>query len=348
MFPFPTPGIAMHRTAASLSLGTLALAAAASLAAQEPQVPIREWQVPWERSRPRDPAVGSADRIWFVGQVGNYLAYLTPSTGEFKRYELEARALPHNVVLDREGYPWYAGNGNGHIGRLDPATGRVTRYAMPDSAARDPHTLVFDRHGALWFTVQGGNYVGRLAPATGKVDLIKVPTPSARPYGIALDSKGRPWFNEFGAAKIAMIDPATLTIREYDLPDPKARDRRIAITSDDRVWYVDYTRGYLGRLDPATGAVREWPMPSGPMALPYAMTVDDRDRLWFVETGVQPNRLVGFDPKAERFFGATPVPSGGGTIRHMVFDRATRQVWFGSDNNTIGRASVGQVTVTLP
>jgi virginiamycin B lyase len=34
------------------------------------------------------------------------------------------------------------------------------------------------------------------------------------------------------------------------------------------------------------------------------------------------------------------VPSGGGTVRHMVFDKSTRAIWFGTDNNTIGRALV--------
>jgi len=132
-----------------------------------------------------------------------------------------------------------------------------------------------------------------------------------------------------------------MALREFTLADPRTRDRRIAITSDDKVWYVDYTRGYLGRLDPATGAVREWPAPSGAQSLPYAMTVDDRDRLWFVETGPQPNRLVGFDPGTERFFSITPIAkSGGATVRHMVYHRPTRSIWFGTDANTIGRAVI--------
>ena len=78
-------------------------------------------------------------------------------------------------------------------------------------------------------------------------------------------------------------------------------------------------------------------------SLPYAMTSDDGGRLWFVETGAQPNRLVGFDPKTEKFFSVTPIPSGGGTIRYMVFDSKTRMIWFGSDNDTIGRAVVPPV-----
>ena len=77
------------------------------------------------------------------------------------------------------------------------------------------------------------------------------------------------------------------------------------------------------------------------MSLPYAMTSDDKDRLWLVETGVQPNRLVGFDPKTESWFSITPVSKSGGlTIRHMVFHKPTRTIWFGTDANTIGRAAV--------
>jgi virginiamycin B lyase len=60
--------------------------------------------------------------------------------------------------------------------------------------------------------------------------------------------------------------------------------------------------------------------------------------VWFVTTGAFPNRLVGFDPKTETFFSDTPIPSGGGAVRHMFFDRGRREIWFGTDTNTIGRA----------
>ena len=157
-------------------------------------------------------------------------------------------------------------------------------------------------------------------------------------------NKFSPWFDLFGTNQIGTIDPATMQLRTFPLPDANARPRRIAITTDDKVWYVDYTRGYLGRLDPKTGQVKEWQNPGGATSLPYAMTVDDQDRLWFVETGRQPNRLVGFDPKGEKFFGMTDITSNGAsrnTVRHMTFDRASGQIWFGTDAGTIGRATVG-------
>jgi virginiamycin B lyase len=339
----------MHRAAAApaIAIPALVLLAGISVPPQAASqsggtVPIREWDVPWERTRPRDPAVAPDGRIWFVGQAGNYIARLDPTSGTFDRFEIDDGTHPHNVIVDARGDGWYAGNRNGMIGRIDGRTGEITRYPMPDPAARDPHTMVFDRNGDIWFTVQGGNFVGKLATSTGAIRLVPVPTARSRPYGIVVDEANRPWFDLFGTNKLGTIDPATMELREYPLPNERARPRRIAVTSDGMVWYGDYSRGYVGRLDPKSGAVKEWALPGGAASMPYAMTSDAQDRLWLVETGVQPNRLVGFDPKTERFFGVSEIPSGGGSVRYMVFDPKTSVIWFGTDNNTIGKAEVGK------
>jgi virginiamycin B lyase len=330
-------------------LAVLALAALVPAAGDSVKVTITEFTVPWENSRPRDPYVDHRGRIWFVGQVGNYIAYLIPSTGEFKRYELDPGVNPHNLIVEASGTVWYAGNRAAHIGKLDPETGTITKYPMPDPAARDPHTLIFDGKGHIWFSVQGGNMVGRLVMATGQVDLVKMPTPNARPYGIVIDRNGRPWFDEFGTDKIGTLDPKTMELKEYRLPDARARPRRIALTSDGLVWYGDYSRGYLGRIDPKTGEVKEWPAPSGGQSLPYAMASDDQDRVWFVETGPKPNRLVAFDPRSETWVNNTPVlPSGGGTVRHMVYHAPTKTIWFGTDTNQIGKAVIGPARELTP
>jgi virginiamycin B lyase len=316
---------------------TVALAQATPATPQPTE--ITEWTVPWGGSRPRDPYVAPDGKVWFVGQEGNYVAFLEPRSGIFKRYEIDPGTHPHNLIVDARGQVWYAGNRNATIGRLDPATGGITRYPMPEGTAEDPHTLVFDHDGNIWFTAQQSNYVGRLTVATGKIQLIAVPTERARPYGIKIDSKNRPWFNEFGTNKIGMVNPATMQIREFQLPNARTNDRRIQITPDDVVWYGDYTRGYLGRLDPVSGEVQEWAAPSGARSLPYGMASDAQGRVWFVETGVQPNQLVGFDPATKSFFSITPIlPSGGGTVRHMYYHPPTGDIWFGTDANTIGRA----------
>lgn len=301
-------------------------------------VRITEWQVPWERSRPRDPDVAPDGRVWFVGQAGNYVAALDPRSGDFRRFDLADGVLPHNLIVGEDGAVWYAGNHAAHIGRMDPEDGSVDVIAMPDAAAADPHTLVFGDDGHIWFTVQQGAFIGRLDPASEQVELVRMPRGS-RPYGIVADAGGGAWAVLFGTNRIVRLAP-DMSTRDYDLPSADARPRRLARASDGGVWYVDHARGALARLDPASGAVREWAAPGGAGARPYAMTIDDRDRLWFVETGSEPNRLVGFDPRSETFFANDPIPSGGGAVRHMVFHAPTRAIWFGTDANTIGRAQV--------
>jgi virginiamycin B lyase len=311
----------------------------AHLAAQD-VVSIDEWKVPWAGSRPRDPYVGPDGSVWFVGQTADYVARLDPEKGSFDRFELDPGTGPHNLIVGDNGIVWYAGNRTSHVGRLDPGTGEIRTFPMPDPEARDPHTLVFDDRGHIWFTLQHANMVGRFDRSSGEIDLVRVPTATSRPYGIVVDPSGRPWVCEFAGGKIATVDPGTMDLREYELPRAEARPRRLQITSDGAVWYVDYAGGFLGRLDPASGEVEEYPMPSGAEARPYGMAVDDRDRIWLVETGPRPNRFMGFDTRTRAYLGGADIPSGGGVVRHMFYDPVREAVWFGTDANTIGRASL--------
>jgi virginiamycin B lyase len=329
----------------SVSSAFIALAFCLPLAlpAQATRAPLSEpktWATPWDKTRPRDPFVDHAGQVWFVGQVGNYVARLDPKTGEFKRYTIEAGTNPHNLVVDAKGMVWFTGNNNGRILKLDPASEKITTYMMPDSTVRDPHTMTFDRHGDAWFTAQNSGFVGKLTTGDGKIRLWKMAKDS-RPYGIWLDSHDQPWFDLFGTNAIGTIDPKTMEFRSLKLPNDRTRPRRIVITRDDMIWYSDYTRGFLGRLDPKTGATEEFALPSAAASLPYAVTVDDRGRIWLAETGVQPNRLVAFDPSKKAFTEIVPIAADGpNAIRHMVFDQKTRQIWFGGDANMIGRLQV--------
>lgn len=303
-------------------------------------VDIKEWQVPWDQTRPRDPYVDQQRRVWFVGQGGDYIGLLDPAVGQFHQFKLDPGTGPHNLIVDETGQVWYAGNRAAHIGKLDPATGKITKYPMPDPHATDPHTLVFGKNRDIWFTVQQGNFVGHLDMATGHIQLMPLPTLQARPYGIVMDTSASPWFTEFGTNKLGNIDPETKTVREYSLTRSEARPRRLAVTSDNLIWYVDYAGGYLGFYDSQTNKIHEWPVPGGSDANPYGMTVDGQDRVWFVETGSHPNRLVGFDTRTRTVISLTDIPSGGGTVRHMVYHHPTHTIWFGTDANTIGRATI--------
>lgn len=308
---------------------------------------INEWNVPYARSRPRDPFVDAQGKVWFVGQVGDYIAVLDPASGQFRKYDLDRGAGPHTVSIAPDGAIWYTGNASSHIGRLDPTTGHVTKFPIPDTSVHDPHTIAWDRHGDMWFTAQAGNVIGKLTVATGQIRLVRVSEPDARPYGIRMDPSGeRPWIALFGTNKIATVDPATFELHEYAIPRANARPRRLAVTSDGSVWYGDYAGGMLGRFDPQTQRFEEWQLPGGARSRPYALMNDDQDRIWVVETGDDPNRFVGFDPRTHNFLPGQTVPSGGGTVRNMTWDPVRHVLWFGTDDNTIGRANIPPATAT--
>lgn len=339
----------MNRIASFLLFLVIALLTVIPAAAQQANgLTIQEWTVPWENTRPRDPYVAPDGKVWFVGQRGHYAAAFDPETEQFTRIDMDDGTGPHNLIVDDAGIVWYAGNRAAHIGRIDPDARegeRIRKYPTPESNAADPHTLIQADNGTIWFTSQQSNGIGRFNPESGEVEMLDVPTPRARPYGIDLDSKGHPWVVLLGTNKLVHIDPDAFSLKEIDLPRAAARPRRMGITSDDLVWYVDYAEGYLGHYDPASGEFKEWQTPGRQAdgirgSGPYGMAVDGKDRLWFVETFQDPNRFVGFDPATESFFSAADVPSGGGTIRHMYYDSNTDSVWFGTDTNNLGQAKL--------
>ena len=281
------------------------------------QVTFDDWTVPTPGSHPHDPAFGPDNTLWYTGQASNKLGRVDMATGQFKEFDLPRGHGPHGLVSDGSGNIWYTANTAAGIGKLDPKTGQITEFKMPDPAARDPHTPIFAQDGTLWFTVQGGNFVGKLDPRTGAITLKQSPAPRMLPYGIKVNSKGIPFFDLFGGNKIGSIDPKTMEITEYTLPNPQSRPRRIAIGANDIVWYTDYSRGYLGRLDPQTKQVREYPSPGGARSWPYGITTTADGVVWYSESGMDPNTLVRFDPRTETFQ-KWDIPSGGGTVRHMV------------------------------
>jgi virginiamycin B lyase len=326
-----------------IRIAALTLLSVVPAAAQDNPLEPKEWTVPWEKTRPRDPIMDATGKVWFVGQVGNYVAYLDSKSGQFKRYQVDDGTNPHNINIDERGGVWFTGNRNSRIVQLIPETGELKTHMMPDSTVRDPHTMIWGKDGIAWFTAQQSQRIGRFDRKTGQIRLWRPSQERSNPYGVVLDSKGQPWFDLFATNRIATIDPKTLEYKEFLLPNDRARPRRIAVTSDDIVWYGDYTRGFLGRLDPKTGAVEEFQLPEGADTQPYAMTSDDRDRVWLVETRQQPNRLVAFDTKTKTWVANIPIPSNGSdrnVIRHMTFNKATREIWFGTDAGTIGAVKV--------
>lgn len=330
----------MHKFLALLAaMLACSLAAAAEQAASLPSADITEWEVPYENARPRDPWRGPDGKVWFVGQTDDYVANLDPDTGEFERIDLVDGAGPHTVIVDQRG-AWYAGNRVAHIGRIDLDTHEIDIIPVPGEGTRDPHTMAFNASGDIWFTAQHGNFIGFYDASSGKITRFPMHTEKSRPYGLEVDADGRPWAVLFGSNRLATVDIDSGVVTEIELPREDARPRRIGITPDQRIWYVDFVGGYLGVYAPRSGEFKEWLSPGAATANLYAMGIDGDGRVWMVETGSVPNRFVGFDPESERFGEPVPVPSGAGVVRHMSFDREANAFWFGTDFNTIGRATI--------
>lgn len=302
------------------------------------QLEIEEWEVPYEGPRARDPWVAGEDEIWFAGQQTHYIGILTPSSGEFERVELDDGVGPHTVVVGDD-YAWYAGNRAAHIGRIDRESHEIKKIELPGDGYRDVHTFDFTSDGNLWFSVQGGNQIGLFDTDSEEFTVYDVETEGARPYGVIVH-EDQPWIALFGTHKLATVEDDEL--KEIELPREAARPRRLAVTDDGMVYYGDYAEGYIGRYNPENGEIDEWRAPGEMDSKPYAVTSDDAGRIWFVETGVEPNRFVAFDPETETFSQPFEVPSGGGTVRHMVFDEENNAIWFGTDMNTIGRATISE------
>lgn len=296
------------------------------------------WQVPWEKTRPRDPAVDAQGRVWFVGQGGDYVAWLDPASGKFTRHDLPDGTGPHNLIVGQgendSGDIWIAGNRAGWIGRMNPDDGSLEQFSTAQKGVDDPHTLIQADDGRIWFTAQNSNRVGVFDPADEKLQVWEVPTKRARPYGIAIDENDQPWVVLLGTHKLATIAGGEL--REIDLPREGARPRRLEVI-DGKIWYVDYAEGYVGAYDPGRNTFQEWRSPSGEDAAPYGAIADDNGNFFYVETGPQPNRMIGIDTATGGFVYNGEIPDSGGAVRHMFHDASRGAVWFGTDTNYIVR-----------
>jgi virginiamycin B lyase len=296
------------------------------------KVSMKSWPAASPGARPHDPLAARDGSVWYTGQMANVLGRVDPKTGKVKEYPLKtAHSGPHGLVEDKSGNIWYTGNTGSLIGKLDPKTGAVTEYPTPEKG--DPHTLLFDKSGILWFTMQNLNRIGRLDPKTGEMKLLTPPTAKSRPYGMAFDPKGDLYVVQFGVNKIARVNTKTLEIKEYTLPDSASRPRRVAADKQGMIWYADYSRGYLGRLDPASGKVSEWQSPSGPKSAPYGISVIN-GAVWYSESEAEPNTIVRFDPKTQKFQ-SWAIPGGGHIVRNTDVNKQGDFVLANSLVNTV-------------
>src|SRR5436305_127304 len=144
-----------------------------------------------------------------------------------------------------------------------------------------------------------------------------VPTPKARPHDPAVSPDGALWVTEQMANKLGRLDPNTGQFREYPLKTPESGPHGLVADKQGNIWFAAIFKGYIGHFDPKSQKHEEWPSPGGSGSEPYGITTTPDGMIWYSESGVNPNTLVRFDPKAKGF-AKTAIPSGGGVVRNMA------------------------------
>ncbi len=187
---------------------------------------------------------------------------------------------------------------------------RITEYKIPDpgtpremqpayggssgnTAPAYPHNITVTPEGIVWFAMYRGNGIGRLDPRTGEFRNYPVPTPGSVPHGIEWALDGSIWFTEASASKVGRLDPETGEILEFPLCGGNS------IVKDSRGnMYLTCSRTHqIGKVNTKTYETKEYDLLT-PRALPYGITVDQKDQVWWCQRDV--DKIGMLDPTTEK------------------------------------------------
>ncbi len=117
------------------------------------------------------------------------------------------------------------------------------------------------------------------------------------------------WWCSLAGSFIARIDRRSGESVVVEPPTKSQGARRVWSDSHGRIWVSEWLSGNLSVHDPAAkpgdkASWRAWRLP-GDSPRPYAVYVDERDKVWVSDFGG--NAVFRFDPATERFerFGST-------------------------------------------
>jgi len=278
----------------------------------------RSMDVPADRLRPRAEYIAS---INLNGRdTWSYPVKMLPRlTGRsthviITEYDLpRPTAMPHDVILDRDGAAWYSDFGHQFIGKLDPKSGTATEYPVPTLKADLPPgnlDIEFDKAGQLWIglMLQGG--IARFDPKTEQFAIIPLPkeiNTNASQQAMVMPSSrevdGKVWMNSVEIPGVHRIDLASMkfdTFAPYrDLAHAAEHSvYGIKADSQNNLFFFDFSADLVGRIDAKSGQITLFKTPT-PNSNPRRGYMDAQDRLWFTE--YRANKLAMFDTKTEKF-----------------------------------------------
>src|SRR5215510_2923827 len=226
-------------------------------------------------------------------------------------YDLPRRnALPHDVIVDRDGKVWYSDFGAQVVGVMDPKTGATKDIAIPVVRADQPKgglDIESDPDGNLWLAMMYQAAIAKIDRKTHEVSVFPFPdewiSTSAQASMVSpmhSDVDGKVWTNNQEDHSSYRLDlasgkfenpgpaktPAGKQIRAYGMPT----DRQ------NNLYQLEFGGGSIGRRDAKTLEVTIWPT-SGALSRPRRGRVDEQGRLWFAEYGG--NGIGMFDPQSD-------------------------------------------------
>ena len=224
-------------------------------------------------------------------------------------YDLPRRnALPHDVIVDRDGKVWYSDFGAQVVGVMDPKTGATKDIAIPVVRADQPKgglDIEFDPDGNLWLAMMYQAAIAMIDRKTHEVSVFPFPdewiSTSAQASMVSpthSDVDGKVWTNnqeDHSSYRLDLASGKFENLGPAKTPDGK-QIRAYGMPSDEQnnLYQLEFGGGHIGRRDAKTREVTVWPT-SGALTRPRRGRVDEQNRLWFAEYGG--NAIGMFDPK---------------------------------------------------
>jgi virginiamycin B lyase len=256
-------------------------------------------------------------------------------------YDLPRRnAMPHDVIVDRDGQVWYSDFGAQVVGVMDPKTGETKDIAIPVVRPEQPKgglDIEFDPDGNVWLAMMYQAGISRIDRKTHEVTVFPFPkewiSTSAQASMVSpmhSNADGKVWtnnqednlnyrldlatgkFENLGQAKT----PGGKQIRAYGMPTDH----------QNNLYQLEFGGHSIGRRDAKSLEVTIWPT-STPLSRPRRGRVDEQNRLWFAEYGG--NGIGMFDPKADTIK-EWPLPTPWSAPYDVVAIKNGAEVWTGS------------------
>jgi virginiamycin B lyase len=297
---------------------------------------VRSWPLATrQRAGIHDVAPAPDGGVWFTAQRSGHLGWFDPASGRVELVALGSGSAPHGVIQGPDKAAWITDGGQGAIVRVGWPDRSVRAFPLPAGTPyANLNTATFDGDGDLWFTGQSG-YVGKVATRTGSVTVKAAPRGPGS-YGICTTPRGDVWWCSLAGSYIARIDRASGDSTIVEPPTPGQGARRVWSDSQGRIWVSEGLSGNLSMHDPAKASWRTWKVP-GASPRPYAVYVDDRDKVWLSDWGS--NAIFRFDAGSEAFT-RIALPNDGAGVR-QILGRAG-EVWLpesGTEHITVIRTA---------